>query len=56
MDSVSSVANFYRGIIEDNVLIDIMFFYENYMATLVAMATVNEKIQMTFPMNLLIQF
>ena len=29
------------------------FFYENYMATLVAMATIHEKIQMTFPMKLL---
>ena len=43
---------------EDNVLITYMkfFFYKNCMASLVAMATVHEKIQMTFPMELLSHF
>ena len=31
-------------------------FYENCNATLVAMATVHEKFQMTFPMKVLSQF
>ena len=33
-----------------------MNLYENYMANLVAMATVHEKIQMTFPIKLQSQF
>ena len=48
-------ANFYRNI-KDNILIKYMIFYENCMATLVAMATVHEKIQMAFPMKQLSQF
>ena len=46
---------FHRNI-KDNVLITYMKFYENCMATLVAMATVHEKFQMTFPMKVLSQF
>ena len=42
--------------IKDNVLITYIKFYENCMATLVAMATVHEKFQMTFPMKVLSQF
>ena len=56
MDPLSQKANFYR-INKNNILITyIDFFYENYMATLVAIATVHEKIQMMFPMKLLGQF
>ena len=42
--------------IKDNVLNTYMKFHENCMATLVAMATVHEKFQMTFPMKELSQF
>ena len=35
----------FNRIIVDNVLITFMNFYKNYMATLVAMATVHKKIK-----------
>ena len=48
--------NILNRIIKDNVLITYMKFYENNMATLVAMATIYENIQITFPMKLLRQY
>ena len=42
--------------IKDNVLITYMKIYENCTTTLVAMATVHEKFQMTFPIKVLSQF
>ena len=46
----------FHRIFEDNVLIIFMKFYENYMATLVVLAPVHEKIQMAFPLKLDSQF
>ena len=43
-------------IIKDNVLIINMKFYENYITTQVAMISVNEKNQITFPLKLGSQF
>ena len=48
----------FHRIFEDNVLITYVkfFFYENCMASVVAMTPIHEKIQMTIPVELLSQF
>ena len=55
-DCIACDALFFIGMLKTMFELHIRSFDENFMATLVAMATVHEKFQMAFPMKVLSQF